>query len=248
MTRGRDAFTLLEILVVLAILGMGLALVASIMRNAARYSERIEEETKVQLACDVMMNSILSGASVAPLGIETPIPDAPKWFVKVELLDGPIEKVVAVRITAQKYETFGTVSTTDSPISTYGRTPEPGRRIVVKEFARRADVRTRAIVVDANGRSKAIDGTGETYAQDLRDAAESGARSGGGLGGDSASLGGEQFEPRSEDSPFAELDAIVSPQNANPYSASANARQDRSALNMPAQPSDDVQTIGGAPQ
>jgi prepilin-type N-terminal cleavage/methylation domain-containing protein len=57
-TRG---FTLLEILVVLAILGMGMALITEMTSVAARHSERVEEDTIVQLACENMMNSILAG-------------------------------------------------------------------------------------------------------------------------------------------------------------------------------------------
>lgn len=163
----RSGFTLLEILVVLAILGMGLALITAMTTHSARYSERIAEETVVQLACENMMNSILSGTSVAALGVEIPIPDAPKWSATVEALDGPIDKVIAIRITAQRYETFETVSPHNPQSLVVARTPEPGRRIVLKEWARRADVRTRVVRVDADGKTTAIDGTGETLAHDL---------------------------------------------------------------------------------
>ena len=168
MTRtARSGFTLLEILVVLAILGMGLALVTSMTTHSARYSERVEEETNVQLALENMMNSILSGNTTATLGVEIPIPDAPRWFAKVELLDGPIDNVVAIRITAQRYETIQVLTTNNPNVETTARLPEDGRRVVLKEWARRSSVKTRAVSVDGQGRTRAIDGTGETYLSDL---------------------------------------------------------------------------------
>ena len=85
MKKRRGAFTLLEILVVLAVLGMGLALVSAMMRNSAQYSERVEEDSAVQLVCDNMMSSILSGGMTATIGVELPIPDAPRWTVTTEL-------------------------------------------------------------------------------------------------------------------------------------------------------------------
>ena len=85
----------------------------------------------------------------------------------VEALDGPIDNIIAIRITAQRYQTFETVSPNNINSLVVARTPEPGRRIVLKEWARRADVRTRVVKVDADGKTTAIDGTGETLAHDL---------------------------------------------------------------------------------
>ena len=166
----RQAFTLMEILVALAILGMGLALITTMTTHSARYSERVEEETNVQLACENMMNSILAGNTVALIGVEIPIPDAPRWTAMVEALDGPIDKVVAIRITARRYETFETLSIDNPDVMTVARTPEPGRVIVLKEWALRANVRTRVVTVNAQGESAAVDGTGETVNQDLSQA------------------------------------------------------------------------------
>lgn len=178
MKQTRRAFTLLEIIVVLAILGMGMALVSAMMRNSAQYSERVEEDSAVQLVCDNMMSSILSGTMTATLGVELPIPDAPRWTVTTELLDGPIPSVVAVRITARRYDQLAT----ETSAAPDGRTPTPGRVFVLKEWARRANVRTRVVSVAADGSTQAVDGTGETVANDPD------AQEGAGLGG---SLGAE---------------------------------------------------------
>ena len=191
MKKRRGAFTLLEILVVLAVLGMGLALVSAMMRNSAQYSERVEEDSAVQLVCDNMMSSILSGGMTATLGVELPIPDAPRWTVTTELLDGPIPSVVAVRITARRYDQPQTESPTNLGASTVARTPTPGRVFVLKEWARRADVHTRVVSVSADGSTAAVDGTGETVAGDLN--AQANAELGGALGGVPTELASPEF-------------------------------------------------------
>ncbi len=65
----RDAFTLMEILIVLAILGFGMTLIVEMTTFAARNSERVEEDTIVQLACENLMNSILAGEAVAHVSL-----------------------------------------------------------------------------------------------------------------------------------------------------------------------------------
>ena len=206
MKKRRGAFTLLEILVVLAVLGMGLALVSAMMRNSAQYSERVEEDSAVQLVCDNMMSSILSGGMTATIGVELPIPDAPRWTVTTELLDGPIPSVVAVRITARRYDQPQTESPTNPGALTVARTPTPGRVFVLKEWARRADVHTRVVSVAADGSTAAVDGTGETVAGDLN------AQANAGLGG---ALGGVPTDLASPESSGSLFDSFDSAQGLN---------------------------------
>lgn len=197
---GRGGFTLLEIIVVLAVLGMGMAIIGAMMRSSARYSERVEEETAVQLACDNLMSSILSGNMTATLGIELPIPDAPNWTTKVELLDGPLDNIVAVRITAQRYDVQRSLDASGAVLET--RTPISDRTYVVKEWARRADVHTRVVSTAADGTTTAVDGTGETVMNDLN--AQQG-QGGSLLGGDM--FGGDMTGAQNSGSLFDDLDA-----------------------------------------
>lgn len=141
----RDAFTLMEILIVLAILGFGMTLIVEMTTFAARNSERVEEDTVVQLACENLMNSILAGEAVAHVGVSTPIPDAPNWETSVELLDGPIEKLVAIRITAQRYVVEEVPSLADPTVPIATKVPDVGKFYVIKEWARRDEIK--AVVV-----------------------------------------------------------------------------------------------------
>ena len=127
-----------------------------------------------------------------------------------EALDGPIDKIIAIRITAQRYQTFETVSPNNIQSLVVARTPEPGRRIVLKEWARRADVRTRVVKVDANGKTTAVDGTGETLAHDL--SAEPSL--GGGLDSAPGSAFDVDAQEQASGAAFDAVDAALAPSGA----------------------------------
>ncbi len=155
----RGGFTLLEILVAFAILIMGLSIVAALSSTTARQAEQVEEETGVQLACQNLMNSILSGDAVVALDVEIPFPDAPNWAARVELLDGPISNLVAIRIVATRFEIVETPHPTDPTQTISTRSFEPGRRYVLKEWARRADVRMQTTRRNLDGTFSTVEGT-----------------------------------------------------------------------------------------
>ncbi|MGN0930806.1 MAG: type II secretion system protein [Thermoguttaceae bacterium] len=215
----KRGFTLLEILIVLAVLGMGLAIISMMMKNSAAYSGRVKEETNVQLVCDSMMSSILSGNMTATLGVELPVPDEPNWTTKVELVDGPLDSIVAVKITARRYETPAPIGMgIDASGEATGRVASQGRRFAIKEYARRANVQTRVVKIGQNGETTTVDGTGDTVAQDM---AQGSQGLGGGLGGSSPSLNGSQFidQPSLFDSlsPMTDgFDATGAGQSASP--------------------------------
>ena|GEM_PF-4382695 len=186
----RDAFTLMEILIVLAILGFGMTLIVEMTTFAARNSERVEEDTVVQLACENLMNSILAGEAVAHVGVSTPIPDAPNWETSVELLDGPIEKLVAIRITAQRYVVEEVPSLADPTVPIATKVPDVGKFYVIKEWARRDEIK--AVVVSPPESNQNADGT-------------VGGPLGGGL--DGLAGGGESADAPYD--PFASIDAAL---------------------------------------
>ncbi len=179
MVRLRSAFTLLEILVVLAILTFSMGLIMEITSVSARHSERVEEDTIVQLACENMMNAILAGDTGATVGVSTPIPDAPNWEMTVELVEGPIDKLLGVRITAQRYE-IDEIPSLENPMQPIiTRVPVAGRTYVIKEWARRSTIKTVVVHTDASGAQTVTEGTGETFENDLNAIANN---LGGGLG------------------------------------------------------------------
>ncbi|MCF0234069.1 MAG: type II secretion system protein, partial [Thermoguttaceae bacterium] len=209
MKRG---FTLMEILVVLAILGLGMSIVTALTTATTRQTERIEEETAVQTECQNILNSILAGDATVAVGMEIPIPDAPNWSAVVDLLDGPIDNIVAVRVTAQRYLTIETPDPNNPLVAITAREADFGRRFVVKEWARRADVRTRSLTRNLDGTISVVEGTAdELLAAAQANAAESGATPQGvesELGGGLNNFGAGAVQPVYTD-PFADVEAAM---------------------------------------
>ena len=183
-TGNRSGFTLLEILVSFAILIVGLAIVAALSTTTARQAELVEEETGVQLACQNLMNSILAGDAVVSLGVEIPFPDVPNWTARVELLDGPISNLVAIRIVATRFETIETPHPTDPTRTISTRSFDAGRRCVLKEWARRADVRMQTVRRNLDGTVSTVEGTAaDLPASNVANGTGTGSGVAGGLGG-----------------------------------------------------------------
>jgi type II secretory pathway pseudopilin PulG len=195
----RGGFTLLEILVAFAILIMGLSLVAALATTSARQAMQVEEETGVQLACQNLMNSILSGDATVSIGVEVPLPDTPNWAARVELLDGPISNLVAIRIVATRFEIVETPHPTDPTLTISTRSFEAGRQYVLKEWARRADVRMQTVRRNVDGTFSTVDGT----AADI--SATNVANGSGGEGNVAGGLTG--FDSASDANAFGALDA-----------------------------------------
>lgn len=196
-TGNRSGFTLLEILVSFAILIVGLAIVAALSTTTARQAELVEEETGVQLACQNLMNSILAGDAVVSLGVEIPFPDVPNWTARVELLDGPISNLVAIRIVATRFETIETPHPTDPTRTISTCSFEAGRRCVLKEWARRADVRMQTVRRNLDGTVSTVEGTAaDLQASNVANGTGTGVA--GGLGGfgsaETGTVGANGFE------------------------------------------------------
>ncbi|MBR6387465.1 MAG: type II secretion system protein [Thermoguttaceae bacterium] len=207
----RDAFTLMEILIVLAILGFGMTLIVEMTTFAARNSERVEEDTVVQLACENLMNSILAGEAVAHVGVSTPIPDAPNWETSVELLDGPIEKLVAIRITAQRYVVEEVPSLADPTVPIATKVPDVGKFYVIKEWARRDEIK--AVVVSPPESNQTAGGI-------------AGGPLGGAADGLDALSGGSESMDAPYD-PFASIDAAL---DSGPQAPQTNGGSPAGAL------------------
>lgn len=202
----RGGFTLLEILVAFAILIMGLSLVAALATTSARQAVQVEEETGVQLACQNLMNAILAGDATVSIGVEVPLPDTPNWAARVELLDGPISNLVAIRIVATRFEIIETPHPTDPTLTISRRSFEGGRQYVLKEWARRADVRMQTVRRNLDGTFSTVDGTAaDIQATNVANGSGVEGNVAGGLSGfDSAS--GDAFGEL--DGAFGALDAL----------------------------------------
>lgn len=97
-------FTLLEILVVLAILMTGMAALSTLVRSAMKQSTEAEERTTVQVECRNLMNRILSAEIPALWSEKVELPGVEDWRASTTLSPTPLQELTCITITARRYE------------------------------------------------------------------------------------------------------------------------------------------------
>ncbi|MDO5552874.1 MAG: type II secretion system protein [Planctomycetia bacterium] len=131
----RRGFTLLEILVVLALLITGMTLLSSLSSAALREAVRSEEQATVILFCRSQLNAILIGAVPCRNGHTWQVPDAESWLATVTIKAGPLPNLSVVQLTAQKYEEIPE-PTQDGKRFTVSRIPVVGGRVQITQWIR----------------------------------------------------------------------------------------------------------------
>jgi prepilin-type N-terminal cleavage/methylation domain-containing protein len=100
----RSGFTLLEVLVVLAILLTGFTALTQIQTSATREAVEAEEKTSVQVLCQNELDKILAGITeITPYQVLS-VPDFDDWTITISLSEAPISGLLSVRIVARKSE------------------------------------------------------------------------------------------------------------------------------------------------
>lgn len=138
-------FTLLEILVVLALLLVGLGVLSDLLSSSLRQSVEAEEKTSIQVACQNRLNGFVSGEESISDGLSQPIEGFGGWFMTVHLESAPLPTLARIRIVAQKFETVegdsgraGTIGISQIPIA--------GQQIVLSQWVRRSDLSLQSTV------------------------------------------------------------------------------------------------------
>ena len=100
MSRG---FTLLELVIAMAILLVGLSALFHVNNESRIASVAAEELATVQLACQTKMNELLATSGGAAItGVTADIPNAKGWKMSVEKKPLNRKGIVAIRIFAAK--------------------------------------------------------------------------------------------------------------------------------------------------
>ncbi|MDD3588204.1 MAG: type II secretion system protein [Thermoguttaceae bacterium] len=139
--RTSQGFTLLEVLIVLAILLFGLAVVSELMSGSLRYSDDTEEQTEIQLVCQNRLNEIASGAVTVSPGVPETVPSFPHWVMRTFLGETPLPNVTACTVVAQKYE-----AAKDMPIE--------GKQIVFKQWMTRDSIQVALASISPEGHNE----------------------------------------------------------------------------------------------
>lgn len=113
--RAPSAFTLLEVILALAILGFALATLGQAVGRSHENASRVAQESELMLIASSVMDEVLSGvrALTAVSGEALPDPDdaqQSRALIDVELGVGPLEGLVAVRVVARPPESADTNS------------------------------------------------------------------------------------------------------------------------------------------
>lgn len=75
--RGAKAFTLLEVILALAVFGIAAALLGELGRQGMRYAEAARDDTQAQLLCESVLSDILSGVKELASTSATPLQTDP---------------------------------------------------------------------------------------------------------------------------------------------------------------------------
>jgi type II secretory pathway pseudopilin PulG len=104
VARGRTAFTLLEVILSLVILGAALAMLGEIMRLANRNAVDARAETQAQMLAESLMDEILAGSidpsDAARQSLE--VDDATPWVYSITIGTSDVEGILPVEVTVEQ--------------------------------------------------------------------------------------------------------------------------------------------------
>jgi general secretion pathway protein I len=103
----RNAFTLLEVILALAILAGSVAVMGELMRNGMLDAQKARDLTRGELVCESVMSQVVTGA-LSPSGVtDVPFDDDTRWLYSIVVesppsqLQGLLSVTVSVRRDAQ---------------------------------------------------------------------------------------------------------------------------------------------------
>jgi prepilin-type N-terminal cleavage/methylation domain-containing protein len=101
---GLYAFTLLEIILALAILAGALAALGEVMRLADQTATMTEGETQAQILAASVMDELACGARELSVVSQAPlVPDSdPPWLYSISMENTDLEELVAVRVAVEQ--------------------------------------------------------------------------------------------------------------------------------------------------
>src|SRR3954453_8218798 len=101
---GSQGFTLLEVILSLAILAGALAALGEVMRLADRSASTAEDETQAQILAASIMDELAAGSPALSAVEQSPLDtgDDPPWVYTVELGQTQYDELVSVRVRVEQ--------------------------------------------------------------------------------------------------------------------------------------------------
>ncbi len=100
MTQERSAFTLLEVILALAIMAGAVAILGELTRTGLINSQRARELTRGELVCESVMTQIATGALSASSTSDVAFDDDPRWLYSIDVQSASQPGLIAVTVTA----------------------------------------------------------------------------------------------------------------------------------------------------
>jgi general secretion pathway protein I len=98
----RRAFTLLEVILALAILAGSVAITGELMRNGMMNAQAARDLTRGELVCESVMSQVVTGA-LAPSSVsDVPFDDDNRWLYSINVDSGQLQGLLVLTVSVHR--------------------------------------------------------------------------------------------------------------------------------------------------
>ncbi len=98
-TPNQSGFTLLEVILALAIMAGAVAVIGELTRTGLMNSQRARDLTRDELICESVMTQIVTGAIAASSATNVPFDDDPRWLYSIDVQSSSQQGLLTVTVT-----------------------------------------------------------------------------------------------------------------------------------------------------
>jgi len=107
----RNAFTLLEVILALAILAGSVAITGELMRNGMQNAQAARDLTRGELVCESVMSEVVSGFLSPTAVTDVPFEDDNRWLYSIAVDSGAQQGLLVVTVTVRRDAVAGQITT-----------------------------------------------------------------------------------------------------------------------------------------
>jgi prepilin-type N-terminal cleavage/methylation domain-containing protein len=107
----RTAFTLLEVILALAILAGSVVLTGELMRNGMLNAQAARDLTRGELVCESVMSQVVTGALSPSSVSDVPFDDDNRWLYSIAVDSGQLQGLMIVTVTVHRDAAAGQLVT-----------------------------------------------------------------------------------------------------------------------------------------
>lgn len=107
----RSAFTLLEVILALAILAGSVAVTGELMRNGMMNAQAARDLTRGELVCESVMSQVVTGALAPSSASDVPFDDDNRWLYSINVESGQLQGLLIVTVSVHRDAAAGQLVT-----------------------------------------------------------------------------------------------------------------------------------------